>query len=118
MMTERNNNSWIHWVIIAIIAFMPLRVLTANADITAGASSSAIHQVEHHDSEHQDCNMDSSCFTDCQIGTTHCSSTSLVIPSSGHGAMPSTSYLPLIADTGHMQSISNRNLFRPPRNIA
>ncbi len=117
-MKERKNNSWIHWLIIAIIAFMPLRVLTANADISVSVPSVATQQFEHHDVEHQDCNMDSSCFTDCQIGTTHCSSTSLVIPSSGHDAFLSTSYQLLIDDTGCMQSISSRNLFRPPRKIA
>ncbi len=117
-MKGRKNNSWIHWVIIAIIALMPLRVLTANADFSASASPVSVHQVESHDIEHQDCNMDSSCFTDCQAGTTHCSSTSLIIPSSDHGAMVSASYQPMITSTQHMKSISNRNLFRPPRKIA
>ena len=118
MMKERKNNSWIHLVMIVIIAFMPLRVLTANADFSASTSSAAVHQVELHNVGHEDCNMDASCFTDCQVSTTHCSSVSLVIPSSIHGVMPSASNEPLIADTKNMQSISNRNLFRPPRKFA
>jgi len=103
---------------IAIIAFMPLRVLTANADFSANASSISIHQVETHDVDHQDCNMEASCFTDCQAGTTHCTSTSLVIPSSGHGLALSASYHSFVTNAEHLQSISNRNLFRPPRNVA
>ncbi len=117
-MKERNNNSWIHLVMIVIIAFMPLRVLTANADFSASASSISVHQVEAHDVDHQDCNMDASCFTDCQAGTTHCTSTSFAIPSSGNGLVLLSSYALFVTNAEHIQSISNRNLFRPPRNIA
>jgi len=100
---------------IVVIAFMPLRTLTADVDISASASSISAHHTESHGSEHENCSMDSVCFTDCQIDSTHCSSASIVIPSYNNGFEASYSYQLLVTPTDNLQSITSKNLFRPPR---
>jgi len=100
---------------IVLIAFMPLRTLTANVDFSASASSISAHHTESHASEHESCSMDSVCSTDCQIDETHCSSASLAIPSYNNGSEVSYSYQLLVPCTDDLQSIASKNLFRPPR---
>jgi len=114
-MKIRINTSWVHLVMIVVIAFMPLRVLTANADFSFNPSSSLTHNAELHDLSHEDCSMDSGCLTECQTGTTHCSSASSVIPSYAYDTLSAASYQPPVTSASYLRSISNRNLFRPPR---
>lgn len=116
-MKTRTNISWMHICMIVIIAFMPLRALTANADIIAGSSATytSQHQSELHETDHENCNMDAGCVTDCQLSSTHCSSASFVILSSGHSLMTMSFYQLPGFSAGQLRSISNKNLFRPPR---
>lgn len=114
-MKKSKNNSWVHLVMIVIITLIPLRVLTANAEFSANTSSVTTYQSELHNMEHENCSMDVGCATDCQLSSTHCSSAAFVIPPNGHGLMTmSTHQLPAFGSR-QLQSISNKNLFRPPR---
>lgn len=114
-MKNSKNNRWLHLVMIVIITLIPLRVLTANAEFTASASSIVSHQAELLEMDHENCNMDVGCVTDCQLSSTHCSSASLIIPPNGHVLTTlSSNQLPNFG-IGQLQSVSRKNLFRPPR---
>ena len=117
-MKARTTNSWIHIFMIAIIALMPLRVMAIGADYSVSTSSVSMHQTNSATLDHKNCTMDSSCVSDCQADTTHCSSASLVIPSYVQILSSLITHQKFVTYTDDLHSVSNRNLFRPPRSLA